>query len=63
MIASAYELVEKIGFGGGSVYLAMRQRLGMKVVLKADKRKIAAKSELLRREADALKEPYHLHIP
>lgn len=64
LIASTYEVVEKIGAGGGgNVYLARHQRLGKKVVLKADKRKITARPELLRREVDILKELSHSHIP
>lgn len=64
VIASTYELIEKIGSGGGgNVYLAIHQRLGKKVVLKADKRKITARPELLRREVDILKELSHSYIP
>lgn len=64
IIASTYELLEKIGAGGGgNVYLANHQRLGKKVVLKADKRKITARPELLRREVDILKELSHTYIP
>lgn len=64
VIASTYELIEKIGSGGGgNVYLAIHQRLGKKVVLKADKRKITAHPELLRREVDILKELSHSYIP
>ena len=41
IIASTYEVIEKIGSGGGGViYLAKHLRLGKKVVLKADKRKV-----------------------
>ena len=64
VIASTYELIEKIGSGGGgNVYLAIHKRLGKKVVLKADKRKITARPELLRREVDILKELSHSYIP
>ena len=64
IIASTYEVIEKIGSGGGgNVYLAKHLRLGKKVVLKADKRKITARPELLRREVDILKELSHSHIP
>lgn len=64
VIASTYELIEKIGSGGGgTVYLANHLRLGKKVVLKADKRKITARPELLRREVDILKELSHSYIP
>ena len=41
IIASTYELIGKIGAGGGGVvYLANHLRLGKRVILKADKRKI-----------------------
>ena len=64
VIAATYELIDKIGSGGGgNVYLAIHQRLGKKVVLKADKRKITARPELLRREVDVLKELSHSYIP
>ena len=64
VIASTYELEKKIGSGGGgNVYLAFHQRLGKKIVLKADKRKITARPELLRREVDVLKELNHPYIP
>lgn len=64
VIASTYELIKKIGSGGGgNVYLAIHQRLGKKVVLKADKRKITTRPELLRREVDVLKELNHSYIP
>jgi len=64
IIASTYELLEKIGAGGGgNVYLANHLRLNKKVVLKADKRKITAKPELLRREVDVLKDLSHEYIP
>lgn len=64
IIASTYEVIEKLGAGGGgNVYLANHLRLGKKVVLKADKRKITTKKEWLRREVDVLKELNHPHIP
>ncbi len=64
MVASTYELLEKLGSGGGGVvYLAYHVRLGKKVVLKADKRKIGTSTELLRKEVDILKELKHPHIP
>ena len=64
IIASTYEIIGKIGHGGGgNVYLANHLRLGKKVVLKADRRKITAKKELLRREVDVLKELSHTYIP
>lgn len=64
IIAQTYELLEKIGSGGGgTVYLARHLRLNKAVVLKADRRKITARPELLRREVDVLKELSHTYIP
>lgn len=64
VIASTYELLEKIGSGGGGkVYLAQHLHLKKKVVVKADKRMNTVSQELLRREADVLKELSHPHIP
>lgn len=64
IIASTYEIVKELGSGGGGiVYLANHLRLGKKVVLKADKRKITTSPELLRREVDVLKELSHSYIP
>ena len=64
IIASIYECLERIGAGGGgNVYLANHLRLGKKVVLKADKREITTRPELLRREVDVLKDLRHPHIP
>lgn len=64
IIASTYEIKEKIGSGGGGiVYLGRHLRLGIPVVLKADKRTLAAKQEVLRREVDALKNLSHTYIP
>ena len=64
IIASTYEVIEKIGAGGGgNVYLANHLRLGKQVVLKADKRKITTRPELLRREVDVLKDLSHTYIP
>lgn len=64
IIASTYEIIEKIGSGGGGdIYLANHLRLGKKVVLKADKREITTPPELLRREVDVLKELNHTYIP
>ncbi|MBS6722584.1 MAG: protein kinase [Clostridiales bacterium] len=59
-----YKVIEKLGSGGGgNVYLAYHKRLGKYVVLKADKRKITTKKELLRREVDILKNLSHTYIP
>lgn len=64
IIASTYELIEKIGAGGGGVvYLARHLRLEKLVVLKADKRKITTDPALLRREIDVLKDLSHPYIP
>lgn len=64
LIDSTYEIIEQIGSGGGGVvYLARHVRLDKKVVLKADKRKLTAKPEVLRREVDTLKNLSHTYIP
>ena len=64
IIGSIYQIIRKIGSGGGgNVYLAEHLRLGKKVVLKADKRKITTRPELLRREVDILKNLRHSYIP
>lgn len=64
IIASTYEITEQIGAGGGGVvYLARHLRLGKWVVLKADKRTLSTKPEVLRREVDALKNLSHTYIP
>ena len=64
LIASTYELIKHIGAGGGgNVYLARHIRLDKLVVLKADKRKLTTRPELLRREVDVLKDLTHSYIP
>lgn len=64
IIASTYEVIKHIGAGGGgNVYLARHIRLDKLVVLKADKRKITTRPELLRREVDVLKDLTHTYIP
>jgi len=64
LVAGTYRVIGKIGAGGGGVvYLADHLRLGKKVVLKADKRTLATKPEVLRREVDALKDLSHAYIP
>ena len=64
VIADTYEVIEKIGAGGGgTVYLARHLRLNKKVILKADKRKITTRPDLLRREVDVLKDLRHPYIP
>lgn len=63
-IAGTYKVIGEIGSGGGGiVYLAEHVRLEKKVVLKADKRTLSTKSEVLRREVDALKDLSHTVIP
>lgn len=64
IIASTYEVKKVIGAGGGgTVFLARHLRLNKDVVLKADKRKITTKEELLRREVNVLKDLHHAHVP
>ena len=64
IIASTYKIIERIGSGGGGVvYLANHLRLNKLVVLKADKRKITTREDLLRREVDILKKLGHTYIP
>lgn len=64
IIASTYEQLGYIGAGGGgNVFLARHLRLDKMVVMKADKRKITTRPELLRREVDVLKNLSHAYIP
>lgn len=64
IIAGIYELQEQIGAGGGgTVYLGRHMRLEKQVILKADKRKLSKKPEVLRREVDMLKGLSHRYIP
>lgn len=64
IIASTYEVIRRIGSGGGGiVYLAKHLRLGKEVVLKVDRHKTTTRPEVLRREVDVLKELSHPHIP
>ncbi|MDR0491108.1 MAG: serine/threonine protein kinase, partial [Oscillospiraceae bacterium] len=64
LIAGTYKIISQMGSGGGGiVYLAEHLRLGKQVVLKADKRTLSAKPEVLRREVDALKNLNHTYIP
>ncbi len=64
VIASTYEIIGRLGSGGGGVvYEGRHQRLGKKIVLKADKRTLSAPPEVLRREVDTLKNLSHTCIP
>ena len=64
IIAGMYEIEKKIGSGGGGiVYLGRHIRLNKTVVLKADRRKLSASEETLRREVDMLKNLSHTYIP
>ena len=64
IIASTYEIIKEIGSGGGGVvYLGRHLRLDKLIVLKADKRDLTAKPDLLRGEVDALKNLSHTYIP
>ena len=64
IIADLYEIQEEIGSGGGGiVYLGRHLRLGKKIVLKADKRTLDTKPEVLRREVEALKDLSQTYIP
>lgn len=64
IVAGIYEIEEKIGAGGGGiVFLGRHIRLDKKIVLKADKRKLSAGTEKLRREVDLLKGLSHTYIP
>ena len=64
VIAGIYEIDRPIGAGGvGTAYLGWHLRLNKQVVLKADRRTLAAKPESLRREVDLLKSLSHTYIP
>ena len=65
LIGGTYRITGQIstGGGGGAVYIADHVRLGKKVVLKADMRKLTAKPDGLRSEVDALKNLSHTYIP
>ena len=64
IIASTYEILKKIGEGGGGVvYLANHLRLQKLVVMKADKRDLRTSAESLSREVSLLKNLNHTYIP
>lgn len=64
IIAGVYQIEQRIGSGGGGiVYLGTHLRLNKRVVLKADKRSLNTKPEILRREVDMLKVLSHTYIP
>ena len=64
VIAGLYLIEQKIGSGGGGVvYLGTHLRLNKRIVLKADKRSLNTRQDLLRREVDMLKGLSHTYIP
>lgn len=64
IIGDTYQIIRRIGSGGGGiVFLAYHQRLHKNVVLKADKRRMSTRPELLRVEVDVLKHLSHTYIP
>ncbi len=64
IVASTYEITQRLGAGGGGVvFLANHLRLNKKVVLKADKRSLSIRQDLLRCEVDVLKLLSHPYIP
>lgn len=64
VVAGVYEIDQQIGSGGGGiVYLGRHLRLNKLVVLKADKRSLRTRPEVLRREVDMLKGLSHTYIP
>ena len=64
IVASSYEILQKIGSGGGGVvYLGRHLRLNKQIVLKEYKRTAATKPSSLSREVDALKNLSHTYIP
>lgn len=64
IIADTYEILEKIGSGGGGVvYRGRHIRLDKQIVLKADKRTLTASPETLKREVNTLKNLSHTYIP
>lgn len=64
LIASTYEIREKLGSGGiGTVYLGWHTRLDKPVVLKAEQRTLKTDIRELRREVNLLKNLGHTYIP
>ena len=64
LIAGTYEIFQEIGAGGaGIVYLGRHVRLDKLVVLKADKRTLRVREEVLRREVEMLKNLSNTYIP
>ncbi|MBQ9437052.1 MAG: serine/threonine protein kinase, partial [Lachnospiraceae bacterium] len=64
VVAGTYEVLQKIGQGGGGVvFLGKHLRLQKTVVIKMDKRNLSVGEETLRREVDILKELNHTYIP
>ncbi len=64
VVAGIYEIQEPVGAGGGGiVYTGYHLRLDKRIVLKADRRRLGTKTEILRREVDMLKGLSHTYIP
>lgn len=64
IIADTYEILERIGSGGGGVvYRGRHIRLDKQIVLKADRRTLTASPETLKREVNTLKCLSHTYIP
>ncbi len=64
VVAGLYEILRRIGAGGGGiVYLGWHLRLKKHVVLKADKRTLSVGLEKLEREVQMLKNLSHSYIP
>lgn len=64
LIASTYEIREKLGAGGiGTVYRGWHMRLDKAVVLKVEQRTLKTDLTELRREVNLLKDLSHTYIP
>lgn len=63
-IANTYEILKRIGSGGGGVvYLANHKRLNKTVAVKADKRILTVSPEELNQEVKILTQLHHTYIP
>lgn len=64
LIANTYEIIRKIGAGGGGVvYEGRHLRLNKKIALKQDIRGLHADPQVLRQEVDTLKNLNHMYLP